>query len=651
VALEPLAPLDPIEAPEPEGTLAALEDLPVEHLPAVPEEAIDLVEALTTAWTTFTLYEDPRSIEAFDRSLETLDRLAPARLLIEILPDGFLFDGVPIPNRREAAQRMARQLFAHGAAAIEVTDPPTPDELLAALAVMAADPGDYNPNDRLRDQGVISITLLRRELLAERKGTSTEDDDPGDVVGAGDPTPGSFAHDLLADHGDDPEALARRFIDEYRRVYDLVDPADHWGREEVVHAFIDCFFLLPRNHQGSVLNAMVLSQQRDDSLLFIDQLGSTELGELVRHLTPRAQSLFIEYARVAAEHAESQHHAELLRLIAEAGTTGIGETVTGRVDAALRSGEESSTKAAVARLRAGNPDEAQHFRSGVNVMRGLLALASEGDMPVRLATLWAAKVTDAIRNERLDEADVWLGALGGLEFSPEHRRILLGALSAAVDRPVLSRILGTFGDTGGNPGSVLRRAAPLFITDALVDQIASEISKESRQHLTGVLDSIARTRPASVMAHLGDMRTSALRAVIGALGRSEHPEAGDPIRPFTRHGEPGVRAAAIEATAHLRPDECSTILLTSLEDPAEEVRLTAATMLAETPDHRIDSALIVRLDESRDRAERLAVVAALGRRKTTAARDALNEVASRFALRGSTRAVRRAAREALKGDQ
>lgn len=639
---ESLAPLDPLEDLTPESGLAALEEVP-----SVPDEAVDIVEALTMAWTTFTLYEDPTSIEAFDRAIETLRSVAAARLLIEIVPEGFLYDRVPVPNRREAAQRLARQMYSHGSAAIEVTDPPTHQDLMTALAVVSADPDDRDPNDHLRDRGVTSITFLRRELLAQRRGRASDD---GVAVDGGGSTPGTFAHELLDAHENDPEALARRFVDEYRRVYDLVDAADHWGREEVVHAFIDTFFNLPRDHQSAVLQAMVVSQDRDDSLLFIDQLGSTELGELARQLSPQAQSLLIEYARVAAEHAESQHHGELLRLIAEAGTAGISETVTGRVDSALRSDSAGTdTREAVARLRAIHPNPARHFESGVNVMRGLMALAAEGDLPPRLAVVWAAKVTDAIRDDRLEDADRWLGALGGLNLPSGHRRVLLDALAAVTDRQVLWRVIDTMGVDGDEPGAVVRRAAPLFITDALIEQLATEASGQAFQRLTTALTGVAGTRPNAVAAHLGDSRARVVRAVVGALGRSGSPHVVAPILPKLTHPDPGVRAAALEASALLEPASSTVPLLTALRDPAEEVQIKAAKLLAEVSDHRIDSALIVRLNESRDGGERMAVVTALGSRTTPAAREALEGLASGFALTKRTRMLRRAARKALKG--
>jgi hypothetical protein len=72
-------------------------------------------------------------------------------------------------------------------------------------------------------------------------------------------------------------------------------------------------------------------------------------------------------------------------------------------------------------------------------------------------------------------------------------------------------------------------------------------------------------------------------------------------------------------------------------------------LLAKTPDHRIDSALIVRLEQSRDRDERLAIIETLGHRATEPAHEALTKLGSRIAITPTAWALRKAARRALEG--
>jgi HEAT repeat protein len=91
-------------------------------------------------------------------------------------------------------------------------------------------------------------------------------------------------------------------------------------------------------------------------------------------------------------------------------------------------------------------------------------------------------------------------------------------------------------------------------------------------------------------------------------------------------------------------------LLAALDDPLEPVAARAAALLSQPGDPDIDRRLVLRLERATERERMLRLIAALGLRKTDAARRALRaRAAGWFPFWGTAAVVRKAARAALEG--
>jgi HEAT repeat protein len=619
-----------------------------------PDESLVLVDALSVAWATFTLYENPRNMEAFARAVETLAGAPTYPWRVEVGAEGFSSQGHPVASRREAARRLSRQIFSHGSAAIEITSPPTTDDLLGLFGVLAEDSDAGDATERLFAAGITSIALLPRELLLRE---AEEAADTAEVTAwcthyDGDAEP--FVHGLLGENPDDPAGLAERFVNEYQRVYGLLSKDDHWGREEVVHTFVDALSFVPRGHQAAVLDRLLAGQDDEACLVFLDQMGGEELGNLARLLTPAAHPLLVEYARIAAEAGE-RRHSELLRLLAIAEhTRPVGQIVADQVDAALRSdggGVTDASRSALDRLRAGRPAAEDHSASGIQVLRGLMDLAKTENMS-RIAEIWAAKAAGAIRDDRLGDADRWLTAVGGIGLGPPEQQILLRALAAEVDPPLVERVAALMADRDASAhGSALLRAAPLFLVDGLIEQLADTEEAGQRRRLVETLVTLAAHRPDALVPHLDDPRWFVVRNVVLALGRAHRPELADRIRRMADHEDHRVRREVLRSLARLGGGLGADELIAALADPHPNVRAEAAAQLGRSHDRSVDQTLIEELRTARSRDVKLAVVAALGQRTTPAAHRTMRGLANRrFCFGSESRALRRAARDALGGE-
>lgn len=617
-----------------------------------PDDALVMVEALSVAWATFTLYQEPTGMEAFQRAVQSLTSGPRYPWRIEVRAEGFWADGHPVASRREAARRLARQVFAHGSAAIELTRPPTADDLLGLFAVLAEDPEAGDATERLFAAGITAIALLPRELLIREAEEAAADEAEATAWCTGyEGEPEPFVHTLLAELAEDPSELSIRFVDEYERVFGLISGDDHWGMEEVVHTFLDAFNYLPREHQAAVLDRLLARQDRRACLMFLDQLGGEELGDLARHLAAETHPLLIDYARIAAEQGE-RRHSELLRLLAVAEPAKpVRQTVVEQVDAALQDSPDGHTgaRSALRRLRAAPPSSEDHTATGVKVVRGLMSLAADGSGSLaKVATVWAAKAAEAIRAGDLAVADTWLLAAGGLGLGPAEQNTLLAALAEQVDPPLVERVVTLMAQGGSPDGAVVLKAAPLFLIDGLIERIAGTEEAGRRKPLVEALVELAPHRPDALLRRLDDPRWYVVRNLVHALGRSHRPDLGRPLRDLLGHEDRRVRREVLRALPRLGGTPPVEVLLAALDDPHEDVRGEALVQLARAEDPSIDRELAGRLRAAGDQQTKLTAVAALGRRRTAASGRELTRLARRrFVFGAAARQLRNAARRAL----
>jgi hypothetical protein len=629
--------------------------------PGAPSPEIDefqLVDALGTAWRAFTLYEDPRHLEVFRRCIASLAKTPRYPWRVDVCPNGFILNGLEVPSTRQATERLAKRIFSHGIGAFVINAPPDGDDLIHIFDIISTGTEALEATGgveaALERRHVKAIALPLQEVLVERRGfPGTRERSSEWFLGYdGDPEP--FVNRMLEESRDNAEKLASRFTEEYSKVYSLIDEEDHWGREDVVHAFVDAFFYLPQDHQAQLLRDLLSQPDREEFLLFLDQFSNQELSQMIEQLTPDAHPLLLEYCRIAADQVGSQRQEDLLKFVEEAEkTSSTQEAVSERIESVLRSVEDDPDNGAVgaiARLREACPSVDDHITKGFDVLTGLLAVVDDEDAFRRLARVWSARVTGAIRLDRLDLADDWFEAVtAAAEHSAERRKTLLQVLGTQVDSDVAMRLaeLLTHGETSG-PGSTVRRAAPLFAVDGLVEQLGFEEDQARRRKLIEALVAVAQFNVAPLIRHLDDARWYVVRNIILILGRSKHPEVAERLRPLRSHGDHRIRREALRALHHLLGEEVIDVVLAALSDANDAVRRQALLLLRDSTDPRVDAALTDRLKAKIGTEEKLQVVATLAQRSSSQARSILSRIASRpFAVSAQSRALRKAARYAL----
>ena len=591
----------------------------------------DLVDALGAAWATHLLYDDPSTTEAFGRAVE---RLADAPYLpwsIEVSPEGFV---LPAGEQRDASRRLARQAFAHGGGAIELLAPPSAADLAAAFTVLQAEPpgGD---DAAVATLGVTSIALVPRQLVAS--------DGTGGTAAVGwslgyDRDAAPFVHRLLESAGDAPVEVAEGFVAEYERVFALVESGDHWGLEEVVHTFVDAISFLPRSHQAAVLDRMLEMHEDPAALVFLDQLGSEEIGHLARHLAPETHPLLADYARIAADQGE-RRHVELLALIADASTTTASDTIVTDVGTAAG---RSAVEAPNARLAARRPSTSDDRESAYRALQSLLAWAEDAPSFERSAAIWAGRVAAALRAGDVGTADRWFGCPRSLSLSTELLSAMRRALAAEVDVEVLDRLVPLLGVAGG-PDVIT--AAPLFVVDGIAASLAD--TPEIHPTETTALAAIVELRPDLVVARLSDDSPSVLLPFLHALQGRVRGDDADRVVQLMAHSDHRVRREALSVIA---AGGDASRLVQGLDDESPDVRERATELIARAESDELDRLLeAVVGDRTATSDRRQGALAALAARRSDGAHAVVARWARRrFVLDRTARALRRTARTALR---
>ncbi len=614
-----------------------------------PASLESLVDALGMAWTSYTLYENPRHVEAFMRAVEILASAPGYPWRAETGVDGFAADGELLAVRREGSLRMARRLFALGTAALEFINTPSDTDLIHLFDLLAlVDPPD-DPGAALEDAGVSTIRLLDRKMLRSGADPAEEERIPGTHVLEND-DPSTFVMGLLEGGDADPAAVAATFVGEYERAHLLIDVGDTWGSEELVHAFVDGFWFLPETHRAQIFSLMLERGDRPENTVFLDQFGGMELAEMNRMFGGGGHPLLADYLRVAAEEG-GRHQDDLGDLVVGDPTGSLAADIVERVAAVLRTkgntGERPSD-AAIERLGEAHPTGADSRRSATNTIRGLFHLAGTPESIASIGEVWARTVAAALAAGDLESSDAWMNTITGLQLDEDARRCLLEALSDNMSPPAidtLARLL--VGPPPDGPGTIAREAAPLFAIAGLIRDLSTEETKGRRKMLLRALQVVTRLKPESVITHLSDPRWYVIRNVLIALGTSEHPMTAHHIVPLCSHADHRVRVEALRALYRIQGPGSANLLLASTLDRDEMVRTEAGRLLGGIDDPGIDRRLLERT-QSPDLVKALRSIAALGRRNTASARTALRGIVKkRPAWWGRARRLRRGARQAL----
>ena len=617
-----------------------------------PASTEALVDALGAAHSTFTLYEDPRHQEAFERAVATLGRAPAYPWQLEVSIDGFAKDGEPVEIRREGSVRLARGLFGLGVAALELVAPPQADDLLDMLRLCVYGAEAEDPADLLRNREPTSIRLLDRLMLLAGDSSGGDDGPPvTSTLGLAEDSPTAFIRGMLAED-DDPRSVARRFVEEYVRSHLLSELDDTWGIEELIHAFVDGFWYLPEAHRAEIFSLMLPRGHRDENVAVLDQFGGMELAQMSRMFGEGGHPLLTEYLRVAGEEGGRNPGDDVGGLAAGTGEVSLTGLIVDQVAAVLRARDASGPSAretAIDRLTADHPTDADRRASTTNLLRGLLVLSAGTDRFHATAATWASRVVVALAEGDLEAADEWIEAIAELDLGDESHRRATAALASvlrgdAVD--TIARLLTAPPPDG--PGAACRKAAPMFAADGLVAELGDEQNPGRRKDLVKALQMIAHLRPQEVVDHLDDERWFVVRNVAIALGTSQRPDVCARLAELGGHSDHRVRLEALRATYRLKGDDALDVLLEHLRDGHGAVAAEAGRLLGGIRHPDVDRRLIEATD-SDDLAEAGAAVTALAARTSREATAAVQQIARRRFAVGRRRRLRAAARRALEG--
>ncbi len=618
------------------------------------------VDALAAAFGAYQLYPTPADQPVFVRSLEALHGLDRFPLEIEIGAGTFSYGGALVPAEREGAERLAKLMFVHDMAEIRILGRPEAQDVVTMFDILSTDEevaGDAGGAHMLLEAAAVaSIRLVHRfaTLEEDEEEEPERDDEVVEVIDLA-TRPREFAEALIAEAGGDPNALADRFHAWYLTVYAKVERPDVVGREEIVQAFVEAFFYLPRPFQVPLVARFLRDKDDHPCQVFLDQFAGHELAGLATDLAGDSRTQLLEYARIAADSAAGRPE-ELLALLQSASEVKEARmAVARRVERLIRgdAAEQVSSGEWVENLRSQVPGPEGDFDAGLGVLRDLFATETRDDRFRRLLRIWSGRVGMAIRRGDLERAEAWInGILDDPPVGPERRQSLEAALSDMATPNLLEKLVGYLDadDPAANPAALrLLEAWGRPVARKLVERLAAEEDPNRRRLLIDVLGSIARIDAEPLLAYLADARWYVVRNLAMILGRSGRSQVAPHVRQLMNHADHRVRVEALRALPPLIGDAAVDTILGSLNDRHPRVRQAGLALLRTSEHPRVDEALGGRFRTSKDSDELERVGDVLAARRSSSARALLEQCASkRFALSGAARARRDAARRALR---
>lgn len=298
------------------------------------------------------------------------------------------------------------------------------------------------------------------------------------------------------------------------------------------------------------------------------------------------------------------------------------------------------------------PDRSTDLVAGIGVFRDLLRVEHRPDRFRRLLKIWSGKVSSSIREQRFETAGLWMRALVEAPVFAEEFAADVARARKDLSRPDLIESLVVGLVSKHNPAS----AGPLLaswgepLVEYLVGQMAVEEPIVNRRHIVEHLGMAGRGDVRLLTSRLADPRWYIVRNVATAIGRAGRTTALPPLESSMNHDDERVRVEVIRAVGLLKGDDAIPNVIQALADPSPMVRQAAASILRASGSPDVVPAIVDALERgvggSADDSRRLVEV--IAERRGDDVREALEHLAvKKFAL-GASKAVRDAAREALK---
>ncbi len=623
------------------------------------DDAARVTDALGVAFATFQLFQGPDQHVAFVRAVEILGG-APAIRTLEVISDGFLWGRTPVPSSHPGAGRLAEHLFRHGVAAVRFVSHPTATDLVALFDVIRRPADDAEvadgPNQALVRRAVRSIRLIDKAGLA--KSEEDDDRDPDKVLGS--PVmlevsdyvgqPEALAQRLLADAGEDQDALVGLTTKRYLEAMGMAADDDVWGRAEVVHTFVDTFFFFPRAFQAPLLAELLARRESPEFEMLLDQFTHHELQELAPFLDEGSHPLLVEYARIAEN--DEQFRLELDELISDTAPNQPAPTpLAARIGRVLRAGLDGTPPArqALFHLQGQLEDQFSHRMTAAGVMGGLLWLADNPVDTQRRLRIWARRLAGVIQAGDSASAAEWVGMLFDHQPEPPDPDDLARALGGAATPETVAALADVLREADEPTTQSLERILP-FMADAIIDQLGEERDAQRRRTIIDMLGVAARFDPGPVVRHLGDPRWYLTRNLVFALGRCGDQRVLPAVRRMAAHPDGRVRREAIRAI-HALGEKDLTPFTDALVDDDHSVRVAAATIIRSLgAPERVVPTLIEIVQGSRPVDVKQDAIGLLGSIPSEAGQALLRDLAGRrFAATQAARSLRAAAQSELDG--
>jgi hypothetical protein len=288
---------------------------------------------------------------------------------------------------------------------------------------------------------------------------------------------------------------------------------------------------------------------------------------------------------------------------------------------------------------------------GHEVLRALLECEERPDRFRRIVRIWTGRVARNIRIGEFETADRLLNDI--LEDPPygiDKEPVVNDGLARMTSPELLRSFVEHQAiDSLDDPSArLLRRLAPR-VFDQMIDRLAEASDAQERRMLTELLAaSLVDVR--KLEPYLTDPRWFVVRNLAMVLGKSGKNSAMRPLEQIRDHPEPRVRIEVIRSMVRLAKGDTAEILVRALQDGHERVRHSAFALLKASDSPDLDARIGEYLaSDGVDPEIGKALVGLLLERGTPQAMEVVHSIGSRkFAARGNARAVRDAARAAMK---
>ena len=329
------------------------------------------------------------------------------------------------------------------------------------------------------------------------------------------------------------------------------------------------------------------------------------------------------------------------------------QAVATRISEVLRtaSDDRPATEETLAGLRTEMAEEFDSQEMAITVLRGLLQAEDREERFGRVVRVWTGRVSKQLRDGEWGTGQQLLRAiLDEPPYDASRETIVREALERVAGRETLRLVLDReYGSQPSEQAMKLISTLGSASVGPLVDMLAKEEDGQTRRLLTELLSHAARRDPHSLDRHLVGQPWFVLRNLATVLGKTGQLAATSGLHQMIKHDDHRVRIEALRGLVRVQRQDAAPTLVRMLDDPHDRVRQNAATLARSSESEELDSLLARELEADRLRPEiAVVVVRILASRQSAQARAVVETIAKqRFKVKGGSRAVRDAAREAL----